>query len=405
MHEELRLTSRRGFLASVGLASLGAAAPVCLLRAADQDTTFSTDVKVVSVLATVRDKQGKIVSNLTQQDFELSENGRPQTIRYFSRETDLPLTLGLLVDTSLSQRRVLGQEKSASYRFLDKVLRPEKDQTFVIHFDHETELLQDLTSSRAQLQKALDELELPADQRPQMSRNGGGNSGGGYPGGAGGGIGFPGGGIGFPGGGRRPRGGYPGGGGGGRGRRNAGPGTTLYDAVFLASDELMKKQKGRKGVILLTDGVDNGSKTLLNEAIESAQKADTLVYSILFPIRRLIGSRSAAGSAGVVWISGRMARRCSNDFRKRPAVLFSRFRINCRWTRFTTGSRKSFATSTTSDTTLTSPMRGQRTGPSKSLPKSRGLWCRRAKATSRTRTDPQPSYLKRLTSTGYCELE
>ena len=96
----------------MGLASLGAAAPVCLLRAADQDTTFSTDVKVVSVLATVRDKQGKIVFNLTQQDFQLSENGRPQTIRYFSRETDLPLTLGLLVDTGLGRARNCWGRKS-----------------------------------------------------------------------------------------------------------------------------------------------------------------------------------------------------------------------------------------------------------------------------------------------------
>lgn len=169
--------------------------------AGEKETTFSTDVKVINVFATVRDKQGKIVSTLQKDDFTLTEDGRNQAIRYFSRESDLPLTLGLLVDTSLSQRRVLAQEKAASFRFLDKVLRAEKDRTFVIHFDHETELLQDLTSSRADLQRALDELELPADQRSRsMGRgnSGGGGNGGGFPGG--GGIGFPGGGIGFPGG-------------------------------------------------------------------------------------------------------------------------------------------------------------------------------------------------------------
>lgn len=288
--------SRRAFLAGLALA-----VPAFRLAAAGeqekpeqgkplqpQDTTFSTDVKVISVFATVRDKQGKIVSTLGKDDFTLTEDGRAQTIRYFSRESDLPLSLGLLVDTSLSQRRVLAQEKSASFRFLDKVLRAEKDRTFVIHFDHETELLQDLTSSRTELQKALDQLELPADQRPQMSRRGsGGNSGGsggGYPGGgtSGGGIGFPGGGIGFPGG--RRGGGMPrGGGGGGRqGGGRQGAGTTLYDAVLLASNEIMKKQTGRKALILLTDGVDQGSKTFLNDAIEAAQKTDTLVYSILF---------------------------------------------------------------------------------------------------------------------------
>jgi VWFA-related protein len=256
---------RRSFIFSLAAAGR--------LAAQEKDTTFSTDVKVISVFATVRDKQGKIIPTLTKGDFTLTEDGRDQIIRYFSRESDLPLTLGLLVDTSMSQRRVLAQEKAASFRFLDKVLRADKDRTFVIHFDHETELLQDLTSSRAELQRALDELELPAAQRPQMTQRGGG-------------IGLPGSGgnIGFPGGGRR--GGMGGGRGrppmGGGGRRGGGAGTTLYDAILLASDEIMRKQTGRKALILLTDGVDQGSKTFLNDAIESAQRADTLVYSILF---------------------------------------------------------------------------------------------------------------------------
>ena len=214
-----------------------------------QDTTFSTGVKVVNVLATVRNKQGKIVSNLNKEDFVLLEEGRPQSIRYFSRETDLPLTLGLLIDTSMSQRRVLGEERTASYRFLERVLREDKDQAFVIHFDREIELLQDLTSSRKKLESALDQLELP-QQGWQQGRGGGG-----YP----------------PGGQRR---------GGGGGHR--GGGTALYDAVLLASDELMQKQTGRKALIVLSDGVDTGSKVPLTQAIESAQRADTLVYSILF---------------------------------------------------------------------------------------------------------------------------
>jgi VWFA-related protein len=249
--------SRRLFLAA-------SAAGVAVVRGgraqennSGPDTKFSTDVKVVNVLAAVRDKQGKIVSDLTKDDFDLAEDGRPQVIRYFSRETDLPLTLGLLVDTSLSQRQVLGEERDASRRFVEKVLREDRDQTFLIHFDHDTELLQDLTSSRAKLERALDELELPQDGRPQLRGAGGGGS---YPGGGGG--------------------GYPGGGGGGR--RSNQPGTTLYDAVLLASDELMRKRQGRKALILLTDGVDNGSKVPLSEAIESAQRADTLVYSIWF---------------------------------------------------------------------------------------------------------------------------
>src|SRR5580700_2622606 len=145
--------SRRTFLASIAacLAVRAQEAPTLAVPGAvagqDEATKFSADVKVVSILASVRDKQGHVVSSLGKDDFMVAEDGRPQTIKYFSHETDLPLTLGLLVDTSLSQRRVLGQEKSASYRFLDRVLRAQKDLTFVIHFDHDTELLQDLTSS------------------------------------------------------------------------------------------------------------------------------------------------------------------------------------------------------------------------------------------------------------------
>jgi VWFA-related protein len=209
----------------------------------EQPPKFSTDVQVVNVLATVRDKSGQIVRNLTKDDFLLEEDGRPQTIRYFSQQSDLPLTLGLLVDTSGSQRRLIGEERQASYRFLEQVLREKKDLAFVIHFDFEVELLQDLTSSRKDLERALDELET-ARPRQWGARG---------PGGPGG-----------------PR---------GRGRRG---GTSLYDAVLLASDELMKKQPGRKAVILLSDGVDTGSKVSINEAIESAQRADTLVYAIRF---------------------------------------------------------------------------------------------------------------------------
>src|SRR4029079_12275651 len=115
------LISRRGLLLS--LASL-------LPGRGQKQTTFSSDVKVVNVLATVCNKQGEIVRNLTKDDFILEEDGRPQAIRYFSQENDLPLTLGLLVDTSRSQRRVLEQERDASYDFLDRVLREDKDMAF-----------------------------------------------------------------------------------------------------------------------------------------------------------------------------------------------------------------------------------------------------------------------------------
>src|SRR5580700_11731710 len=115
--------------------------------------TFSAGVKVVNLFATVRNKKGEIVRDLTKDEFLLDEDGHPQEIRYFSQESNLPLTLGLLVDTSGSQRRVLNDERSASFRFLEQVLREDKDLAFIIHFDFEIELLQDLTSSRAKLER------------------------------------------------------------------------------------------------------------------------------------------------------------------------------------------------------------------------------------------------------------
>jgi hypothetical protein len=226
-----------------------------LLRGQEHDKpSFSTDVKVVNLFATVRDKKDEIVRNLTKDDFILDEDGHPQIIRYFSQESNLPLTVGLLIDTSGSTRRVLPAERNASEQFLRQVLRPEKDRAFVIHFDFEVELLQDLTGSRELLERALSEVGT-AQRSP--SQNGGGypgGGGGGYPGGGGGypgggGGGYPGGGGGYPGGGYpRRRGGYggpsgyPGGGGG---RRSGGGGTQLYDAVFLGADEIMRKQSGR----------------------------------------------------------------------------------------------------------------------------------------------------------------
>lgn len=224
-------------------------------------TTFSTDVKVVNVFATVRDKQGQIIRNLTKDDFTLEENGQPQTIRYFAQQSDLPLTLGLLVDTSGSERRMIPTERDASSTFVEQVLRPDRDKIFLIHFDHQVELLQDLTSSRQAIEKALDGLNSP-----QWGNGGGqssGQGGGGYGGGnSGGGYGGGGGGYG------RQRGGHRGG------------GTALYDAIYLASNDVMKKQAGRKALILLTDGEDNGSKVSLAEAVSSAQRADTLAYSV-----------------------------------------------------------------------------------------------------------------------------
>jgi Mg-chelatase subunit ChlD len=196
---------------------------------------IESKVKVVTLYATVRDKKGKIVSTLAKDDFTLDEDGAPQTISYFAKDSDVPLTLGPLVDTSMSTRHYLGAERDASYSFLNDMLRPDKDKAFLIHFDHEVELLQDLTSSKEKLKAAVGLLDTPD---PDDSHGGGGR-------------------------------GYHG-------------GTLLYDAIYLAADELMKKQQGRKALIVLSDGVDNGSRKDLEDAVESAQRSDTAIYSVMF---------------------------------------------------------------------------------------------------------------------------
>jgi VWFA-related protein len=201
---------------------------------------MSVDVNVVTLPVTVRDKKGKIVRDLTKDDFDLEEDGKPQSIRYFSQETNLPLTVGLLVDTSMSERDNMDRERSASRSFLDQMITRPADRAFVIHFDREVELLQDLTSDHAKLEKAVGLI----DTQPSVENTPSSDQGSGQP------------------------------------RTKRGAGTLLYDAIFLACDEIAKKQKGRKAIVVLTDGEDRGSQETLNSAIESAQKAETVVYTI-----------------------------------------------------------------------------------------------------------------------------
>lgn len=237
---------------------------------------IAVTVKTVNVVAVVRDKHGKIVPDLPVESFVLTEDGRPQSINYFAHESDLPLRLGLLVDTSLSQRRVLEQERSASYAFVTNLLREKQDLAFVVNFDREVQLLQDFTDSRPKLQAAFEQLSVPQFQ----SRNSGyGRARGGNGGGNGGG-----------GGSSDPNDPHPG--------PPRGGGTHLYDAVYLASDELMSKQQGRKALIILSDGVDHGSKETLADAVEAAQRADTVIYSILFKDEEGFGHGGHIGFGG-----------------------------------------------------------------------------------------------------------
>jgi VWFA-related protein len=220
------LTSRRQWLFS---AAALVAAPA--LARGDQEPTFSTGVKVVNILATVTTRKGEIVRDLSQEEFQVSENGRPQKIEYFSRDTDLPLTLGLLIDTSMSQRRLMEAERAASFRFIDRVLREDKDQVFLMQFDLSSFVRQPLTSSRKDLEAALTRVDTPTMNELRMG---------------------------------------------------VGDGTSLYDTVIKASNQIMKQRQDRKALILLTDGVDNSSDATLTDAVEAAQRTDTLIYSILF---------------------------------------------------------------------------------------------------------------------------
>jgi VWFA-related protein len=188
-----------------------------------QDPDFSAGVEVVTLLATVHDKYGNVVRDLNQDDFLVKEDGVSQEIRYFSRESDLPLTIGLLVDTSRSQTGVLEPERQASYRFLDQVLREDTDRAFLVHFDEKVEILQGLTSSRKELSAALRKLEIPGKFA-----------------------------------------------------------TLIFNAIRTASEQVMKREPGRKALVLLSDGVEFRDPTPITDAIEYAQRADTIIYSIRF---------------------------------------------------------------------------------------------------------------------------
>jgi VWFA-related protein len=206
----------------------------------DQVPTIRKNVNVVNVFFTVKDHHGALLPNLTKDDFEVSEDGKPQTIKYFSAETNLPLTLGVLIDSSGSMQRMLPTEQEVGADFLRQVIT-EKDLAFIISFDISVDLLQDLTSDAHLLRAGL--------QRARINIGGGS---GGIPGLGQGPVPI-----------FRPK------------------GTLLYDGVYLAASEMLSKQVGRKAMILLTDGNDEGSSEKLRDAIEAAQRADAICYVLL----------------------------------------------------------------------------------------------------------------------------
>jgi VWFA-related protein len=268
------------------LASLPAASHAQQPASSQPSPVLKAPAHDVVLPVTVRNKKGELVTSVKVNDLTLSEDSRPQKITSFTRKTGLPFRLGLLVDTSRSMTGAMESERKAVGKFVDNLLpelpsdRPNArtDQIFLIHFDREVELLCDFTTSRDSLHHELNEMgpSRAAQNESRNSDSGGNNNGGngGYGGGRGQGQGQ----------------------GQARGRRSS---TQLYDAIYLASDEVMKKQEGRKALVVFSDGVDQGSKMTLNDAVDAADKAGLAVYTIY-----LIGEEERPAGAGIPGMGG-----------------------------------------------------------------------------------------------------
>jgi VWFA-related protein len=249
----MRIVNRRRAMATMcgGVAAVYAQKPKPKVEQADDLPTIKVDVDLVNVMFTVRSKSNALISTLTKADLTVYEDGKAQTTKYFTRETNLPLTLGLLVDVSGSQEALIPQEKYAAGAFFDQVLKA-KDMAFLISFGAEAELLQDSTSSARLLKRGLEGLRL--------STSVGGLHPGPVP-------------------------------------TSKQKGTIMYDAVYLAANEKLKNEVGRKAIVLITDGMDYGSSYKLKDAVEMAHRADTIIYSIYYVDQRAYYGRGFGGAS------------------------------------------------------------------------------------------------------------
>jgi len=248
------------------------AAPISHAPAAPADdtsvATFKVNANLVDLFFTVKDKNNELVPHLTKSDCTVLEDKVPQTLKSFVAETSLPLTLGILLDTSGSQQRVLPLEQDAGSQFLERVLR-KQDEAFLVSFDVNVDLLQDFTNSAHELAHAMNKAQI---------NTAGGNGGG----------------IAGMGGGTVPTVGDP-------------KGTLLYDAINLASNEKLNQETGRKAIIILTDGEDEGSRTKIADAIAAANRNNVIVYIIL------IADREMYWSSGMGYYGYSAAKRISDD--------------------------------------------------------------------------------------------
>jgi len=217
-------------------------------------------VALVNLFATVRDAHKRIIPDLTKDDFRVYEDNQEQKLAFFTHETSLPITLGLLIDTSGSEMRMLPAEQEAASRFLQRVLRKE-DLAMVISFDMDVDLLSDFTSDPAKLERAIQRARINAPSTPATVQ------------------------------GPLPQ---------------TGPkGTNFYDAVYLACQEKLSSETGRKALVILTDAEDNGSKVRLEEALEAAQRTDTVIH-ILLVYDPMYGANAGAAKKLAEETGGRM---------------------------------------------------------------------------------------------------
>lgn len=210
------------------------------------DEVVRVETDLTNILFTAVDKQKRFITTLKQEDIRVTEDGQPQEIFTFARQTDLPLSLAILIDTSISEERTLPAEKAAAGSFVDAVLRPDKDEMAVISFTGESTLEQGLTGNASRVRSALSRVEFVPPS--------------GYVSGVGT--------VGTP-----PI--------SGQNQATAGS-TAIWDAIWVTSDEVLSQtsDKTRRAIILLTDGHDTSSQQKMDAAIDRALKVDAVVYAI-----------------------------------------------------------------------------------------------------------------------------
>jgi VWFA-related protein len=224
---------------------------------------IKAEVSLVNLFATVRDKKNRIVTDLKQDDFKIYEDNHEEKIAFFSRDMQLPITIGLLLDTSGSEQFMLPSIQDAGSRFLHRVLR-KGDEAMVISFDSDVDLLSDFTDDRSILDRAISKARINIPSGGMIAGNPG------------------------------PVGG-----------RNI-VGTALYDAIYLACGDKLNGEAGRKAVVIVTDAQDEGSKVRLEEAIEAAQRTDTVIHVLLVADRQFGGGNPRVASRLAEETGGRM---------------------------------------------------------------------------------------------------